>query len=395
MERFFKTTDFRATVRDFDYTRKAVRGIDAVVTGADFEDMDAERIFEYLLAQMEAFSFKKYLKRYVYARANMTEPFAEVPDAHYRSVIDSAFVRNHAPHSFAPTSVKRGTAIKRWLEQDSMQRATVLALGFGLRMRAEDVSEFLTKAIQESDFDERDPWEMICRFCYENELPYARAAALMEEYNSFPVNRGAQSDVEPLNAGCSEAKLRAWLRQMRAAGTRERADAARREEFLALYKQCQQVVAALYQDDEYSSGSGRDWQPEDVKPADIERVLCDGIPRTGSGNLQKMSQSLLNRQFQQRRLTRQRLDSLLKGELQIERFDLITLGFLAASQREDDDPPERLRRYMDDMNAGLARCGMMKLYPVNPYEAFCMMCLLCDMPLLTYYDVWEMSFEEA
>ena len=151
----------------------------------------------------------------------------------------------------------------------------------------------------------------------------------------------------------------------------------------------------LYQDDEYSSGSGRDWQPEDVKPADIERVLCDGIPRTGSGNLQKMSQSLLNRQFQQRRLTRQRLDSLLKGELQIERFDLITLGFLAASQREDDDPPERLRRYMDDMNAGLARCGMMKLYPVNPYEAFCMMCLLCDMPLLTYYDVWEMSFEEA
>ena len=203
-----------------------------------------------------------------------------------------------------------------------MQRATVLALGFGLRMEAKDVSEFLTKAIQEADFDEDDPWEMICRFCFENGLPYARAVALMEEYKGFPAGRDIKTEVEPLPEGSSEARL-----------------------------------------------------------------------RTGSGNLQKMSQSMLNRQFQQRRLTRQRLDSLIKGELAIERFDLITLGFMVASQREDEDPPERLRRYMDDMNAALARCDMMKLYPVNPYEAFTMMCLLAEMPLLTYYDVWEMSYD--
>ena len=392
MEQFFRTTDFRATVRDFDYTRKAVRGIRAVVTSEDFLDMDSEKIFQYLLAQMRTFSFRNYLKRYIYAKTNAVQPFAEVPDEHYRRVIDSAFARNRAPHSFTPTSVKRGAAIKRWLEQDSVQRATVLALGFGLRMDREDVSEFLTKAIQEADFDGGDPWEMICRFCFENGLPYARAAALMEEYNGFPAGRGAKTEVEPLPEGSSEAKLRKWLKKMRAAGTRERADAARRAEFMGLYRQCQQVVAALYQEDESCTGSGHEWRPEDVRPADIERVLCDGIPRTGSGNLQKMSQSMLNRQFQQRRLTRQRLDSLIKGELAIERFDLITLGFMVASQREDEDPVERLRRYMDDMNAALARCDMMKLYPVNPYEAFTMMCLLAEMPLLTYYDVWEMSY---
>ena len=83
---------------------------------------------------------------------------------------------------------------------------------------------------------------------------------------------------------------------------------------------------------------------------------------------------------------------LVAGNI-LKRFCTIGWAFLTASQREDEDPAMRLRRYMDDMNAALARCGMMKLYPVNPYEAFCMMCLLAEMPLLTYYDVWEMSYD--
>ena len=31
----------------------------------------------------------------------------------------------------------------------------------------------------------------------------------------------------------------------------------------------------------------------------------------------------------------------------------------------------------------------------NPYEAFILMCLLTEMPLLTYYDVWEKSYGGA
>ena len=108
-----------------------------------------------------------------------------------------------------------------------------------------------------------------------------------------------------------------------------------------------------------------------------------------------MSSSLLNRQFRQRRITRQRLDSLLKGELEIERYDLITLQFLICSQQEDEDPRKRCLLFIDRINGILTGCGMQAIYPANPYEAFVLMCLLTDIPLLTYYNVWERSYEEA
>ena len=109
----------------------------------------------------------------------------------------------------------------------------------------------------------------------------------------------------------------------------------------------------------------------------------------------RMSNSLLNRQFRQKRITRQRLDSLLKGELEVERHDLITLEFLVCSQLEDEDPRKRCLIYIDRINDVLAGCSMQSVYPANPYEAFILMCLLTEMPLLTYYDVWEKSYGDA
>ena len=51
--------------------------------------------------------------------------------------------------------------------------------------------------------------------------------------------------------------------------------------------------------------------------------------------------------------------------------------------------------YLDRMNGLLTGCGMQAVYPANPYEAFILMCLLTEMPLLTYYDVWEKSYEDV
>ena len=124
-----------------------------------------------------------------------------------------------------------------------------------------------------------------------------------------------------------------------------------------------------------------------------ERIVVEIILlRTLKDNL--ASSSLLNRQFWQKRITRQRLDSLLKGELEIERYDLITLQFLIDSQKEDEDPRKRCMLYLDHMNEMLTGCGMQAVYPANPYEAFILMCLLTEMPLLTYYDVWEKAYED-
>ena len=39
--------------------------------------------------------------------------------------------------------------------------------------------------------------------------------------------------------------------------------------------------------------------------------------------------------------------------------------------------------------------GMMSLYPVNPYEAFILMCIVSDDPLDTFAAVCEKSYEES
>ena len=372
--------DFSRTVRDYDFTRKAMQGISRVVTSDDFEDMDADAIFDYLLNEMEVVVFRDYLKRYIYERAGLKEPFARVPEETYLEIILDSFEQNRAPVSFTPTTVKRRAMVKRWLEQDSVNRQTVFALGFGLRMSEVDVSDFLTKVIKESDFDELNPWESACRFCYARGLPYAKAVNLMN-------GEAVPGDPEEKNAADRIAELK----------KREKGQTqdARMQAFQAVYAECRQLVAALYQEENDTGDGSKVWKPEDIGPSDIEKMLCDGIPMTSGGNRMKMSSSLLNRQFRQKRITRQRLDSLLKGELEIERYDLITLQFMVDSQKEDEDPRKRCLTYIDRMNEILTGCGMQAVYPANPYEAFILMCLLAEMPLLTYYDVWEKSYEDA
>ena len=372
--------DFSRTVRDFDFTRKAMQGISRVIASEDFEDMDADAIFDYLLNEMEIVVFKDYLKRYIYERAGIKEPFFRVPDDVYLDIILDSFEQNRAPLSLTPTTVKRRAMVKRWLDQDSVNRQTVFALGFGLRMTVKDVSDFLTKVIKETDFDDLDPWECTYQYCYSKSLPYAKAVSIMNGY-SAPENAEEKALAEKVSA----------LKRKGHGDTRNK----RMRSFQSVYRECQQLVAGLYQEENDTGNGSKVWKPDDIGPSDIEKMLCDGIPMTAGGNRMKMSSSLLNRQFWQKRITRQRLDSLLKGELEIERYDLITLQFLISSQQEDEDPRKRCMLFLDKMNLILTGCGMQAVYPANPYEAFILMCLLTEMPLLTYYDVWERSYEDA
>ena len=373
--------DFSRTVRDYDFTRKAMQGISRVITSEDFEDMDVEAIFDYLLNEMEIVVFKDYLKRYIYERAGIREPFSRVQDDAYLDIILDSFEQNRAPVSFAPTTVKRRAMVKRWLDQDSVNRMTVFALGFGLRMTEADVSDFLTKVIKETDFDDLDPRECVYRYCYSKHLPYAKAISLMN---------GEAAPDHP-----DEKALAGKIRDLKKREGDQPVNNKRMTVFRNVYSECQKLIAALYQEENDTSDGTRTWHPEDIGPSDLEKMLCDGIPMTQSGNRVKMSHSLLNRQFRQKRITRQRLDSLLKGELEIERYDLITLQFLVSSQTEDEDPRKRCMTYLDRMNGLLTGCGMQAVYPANPYEAFILMCLLTEMPLLTYYDVWEKSYEDV
>ena len=133
-----------------------------------------------------------------------------------------------------------------------------------------------------------------------------------------------------------------------------------------------------------------------ITPADVEKVICNGIPVNSMGNLKKMSASILAKHFSQKRFSRQRITNILNHKFPVERFDLITLEFFIISQEmEDEDPYERYRVFLERIQETLKKCGMSGIYIVNPYECFLLMCLLTDCPLAVFSEIWEKSYEES
>lgn len=91
---------------------------------------------------------------------------------------------------------------------------------------------------------------------------------------------------------------------------------------------------------------------------------------------------------------RQRISAILNREYNVDRYDLITLlFFIYAETVEPDWPAERYLKFIDEINAVLEKCGMYGIYPVNPYEAFVLMCLVTDFPMDVYAEIWEKSYE--
>lgn len=389
-DNYFEEFDCSHSLRDYEFTRRAVHEMNRILDSEAFADMDAEEIFRYLSEEMSIVEFGDYLRRYLYELAEIEEPFHTVPDEVYIDIIRVAFKENHMPFSFEPTTTKPTAIIKRWLRQSAASRETVFLLAFGLRMVDTDVEDFLQKVLLEESFDFGNYRECIFWHCYHNELPYAKAKAYIQAYEEMPedgqVNRSLWEFMRatPRMYLFGEEQLLLYLQQLKLHNKTEDKLNAALQEFLHLYEDACRIVNGIL----YDGGS------EEITPADVEKVLCSGIPVTKSGNMMKMTASILSRQFDQKRMTRQRIAAILKGKTAVERFDLVTLLFLIyAEEVEPDWPAERYMRYIDEINEVLNRCGMMDIYPVNPYEAFILMCLLSDYPLATYAEVWEQSFE--
>ena len=186
----FEQTVAFDSVKDFEFTRKAAQKFRQVVSLDSFEDEDADVIFHYLYKEMELVSFGDYLKRYVYERAELEEPFSQVPQEVYREIVVESFKETYTPKSMSPTSAKLSSLVNNWLTQASVKRETVFLLGFGLRMSTEDVSDFLTRVLREQDFDFHNPEEVIYWYCYRNHLGYYKAEEYKETYKQMtPVEK--------------------------------------------------------------------------------------------------------------------------------------------------------------------------------------------------------------
>ena len=92
-------------------------------------------------------------------------------------------------------------------------------------------------------------------------------------------------------------------------------------------------------------------------------------------------------------MSRQRISQILNHKQRIQRFDLISLlFFIYAETVEPDWPTERFLQFIDKANELLIHNHMLGIYPVNPYDAFVLMCLLTEFPLDVYNEIWEMSY---
>jgi len=398
--------DIEKSIYGYEFTKYAVQELNKVISAEDFERMDATMIFDYLSKRMRVVRFNDYLKRYIYEVAGFEEPFAEVPDKLYRDIIVSSFRENNVPFSFTETKTRGTDVVRKWMNRETIKRENIFLLGFGLRMSDEDVSEFLTKAIQEDDFDLFQAREAIFWYCYHHGFGYSKAKTFLnyvngaEERNPSAQTAGTERvswDAIRLNPKMyllNDTQMYQWLDLLREHQVEEKRSDTRYRIFGTLYGRVRRIIAQIYQDYEEDSRSKKVWKPEDITPSDVERSLCSGIPKTDMGNLQKMSKSLLAAQFKNKRMDRQRISRILSRKEDVLRFDLITLlFFIYAEEVEPDWPVERYLQFITEINSILKECNMMGIYPVNPYEAFVLMCLVTDGPLDVYSEVLEKSFE--
>lgn len=395
----FEQTVAFDTVKDFEFTRRAAQRFRQVVSLDGFEDEDADVIFHYLYKEMELVSFGDHLKRYIYERAGLEEPYSEVTQEIYKDIVVESFHETCTPKSMNPTSTKLTSLVNNWLNQASVKRETVFLLGFGLRMSAEDVSDFLTRVLREQDFDFHNPDEVIYWYCFFNHYGYYKAEEYKKRYAELLPDQTYQ-DAARVYTGAlcldTEEKLFRYLSHLKAGTDDPMSEKSKAfQEFMRLLNRSKEIIAAMYQKDEEEKDRGKIWHVSDISASDVEKVICSGIPVNKMGNLKKMSASILAKHFSQKRFSRQRINSIMNHKLPVERFDLITLEFFIVSQEmQDEDPYQRYRHFLDEIQEVLHKCGMSEIYIVNPYECFLLMCLLTDCPLAVFADIWEMSYEE-
>lgn len=404
MKNRMQDLDFEQTVafdrvEDFEFTRKAVQRFRQVVSLEGFEDEDADVIFHYLYKEMELVSFGDHLKRYIYERAGLEEPFADVTQDIYRDIVIESFHETCTPKSMKPTSTKLTSLVNNWLTQASVKRETVFLLGFGLRMSADDVSDFLTRVLREQDFDFHNPEEVIYWYCYFKQYGYHKAEELKNRYSELEPDENYTEASKVFSGGLcldSEEKLFQYLAYVKTGTDDPMSEKSQAfQEFCRLLNRAKEIIASMYQGDEEEKERGKVWKVSDISDSDVEKVICSGIPVNKMGNLKKMSASILAKHFSQKRFSRQRINSIMNHKFPVERFDLITLEFFIVSQEmQDDDPYSRYRHFLEEIQAILHKCGMSEIYIVNPYECFLLMCLLTDCPLAVFADIWEMSYEE-
>ena len=352
---------------------------------------------------MEIVSFKDFLRRYIYEYAGIKENFNQVTN--YPELLLEIFARNDCYDSNDVEEKKKlKKKANRWLTSESVKRENMFYIGFGLDMNDKQISEFLTLVLKEPDFDFTSPSETIYWHCRYNGKSWMEAQKLLEAYENQAEDPSIRENHmwqamqnDPKMYVSSEEGLEKYLHYLKQLGVAKKRETQAREVFMRLYERAQKLCAKhlnCYPDLIEKDGKQAELKAEDINPSRMESILYSGVAVTDNGNL--MSFAKLKEQFKSKRLSRARINGILGGK-PIERFDLITLIFLIYALDEEKltkSAPARFNEFVDETNDLLIEAGMIELYPVNPYEAFVMMCVVSEDLLDTFAGVWEKSYDE-
>lgn len=384
---------------ELEYTESAWESLYNTVDDEEYAEHDAKVIYKTLEECIKRISFGDYLKRYIYRKTKMKIPFSEVSISDYQQIIKDSFEENYTPKGFTENTTKLSALSKNWLTQQTVRRKVVFLLGFGLNMSVDDVNMFLNKGICESSINPKDPFEVICWYCYQNGYNFLKYEKLTEKYNEMSENSPTTEEIysdytmglrSNMNLIHDDTALMVYLKKLRTNDKRSKISRTATDCFTKLYNEARVTLAEYY---EFTGDDTKPVKPEDIGPGNFEDVLYAAVPKDRNGNLSSARLSKLNELFSDRRFTRQHIHGLLQGTEDVTRFDLLTLNFLiyARNRELEDNPTKRYSRFVDSTNEILAGCFMGKIYVQNPYECFILMCILSEDPLCTYAEVWEMS----
>ena len=364
-----------------------------------YDENGAQTIIDTLLKSCGELCFGDFLKRYLYRKAEMTEPYETIPSEAFQKMILEEFAGRHVPAHFIPSSASLRKLSGNWLHQKTVSRSVVLLLGFGLGMPLEDVELFLTKGLLETGLSPKDPFEVICWYCYRYGLGYFVFSDLWQRYISIPnemlcyvalgektgrlrKQRALIRDEDGLMHYLSRLPQQAEPQKTQSITARERFD--------RMWTEARRLCAQMISDQDAVI---RETQ---VNAADIESILYAAVPRDRHGNLLPAHCAKLSGVFSGKRLTRQRVSDIFSGNTAITRYDLMTISFLIVSLRKDySSPGQRERAFHQETNAILDACGMHPIYPANPYETFLELSILTEDPLCTFSDVFELCYADS
>lgn len=417
-------------IYNLDFTMKSEDDFYETVDMSEFMDEDADLIYNHLHKKMRIIPFCDYLKRYIFNKAEIGGNIEDVAIREYQEIIISSFSENNTPKSFEPTSSKLSALTKNWLTQTAVKRQTIFLLGFGLNMSVSDVSKFLTNAQGERDFNFKNPFEIICWYCYKKGYKFPKFVQLMEVYEDLPyaenpVFYDATVGIRDLFYSIeTEDGLMKKLAEIKFENKGKLYSVSAKKKFDELYAKVRNIIAEEYNREErervrrfaseYLESQGESmafsyetkrekydrilssakiYSVDDISEADVEKYLCCGIPFDGRGNLLKFSKSTLYGHLSNKRMSRQHIHEILSEKTEVDRFDLITLCFFIHAMDESvKNSKTRYIEFVDDVNSVLKSCYMGELYVANPYECFLLMCTLSEWPMGAYSDVFEMSY---